>query len=503
MKMASLGRSIGIGLSLILLGCLAVALPVHWESESAPELSGGFPTAIVERRDFIVGVDLIGTLDAASAVMITAAVGGDRGKIIDIIRDGAEVEIGDVLVRLDPTPFEERVAELEAELAEKRAKVEAAIQSFQWEKTQIERELRDADFEVQLAQFDLEKLRKGEGPLELARLERALLEAESTYNNRQNYADDLSRLVEQNYVDQAEAELARQNAEEALNSFEIARAQLATFRDFVLPSNIKRAEVRLAQSEQKLTQGRRAKDYRLAIAEAAQTQAKASVANLEGKLKSALADLKNSVIRAPKPGMVVLREGFHDNQKRKPRVGDVVLQRQPLLYLPDISKMIVETHIREIDLHKIDNNSEVEVEVDAYPELRLVGRVSSIGALAETSDRSEDLQKYFRLNVTLDQPDIRLRPGMTARLRIIGRSVHDAISVPVAAIFTADEQEFVYLERDGEILRQGVEIGDENDFWAEIRAGVLRVGDIVHLTEPEIISGVSARGSQAADYGRY
>ena len=502
MAKAKIRNALGIGLAFVLVGYLAVAMPARWESGKSSALSNGLPTAVVERRDFVVGVDLIGTLDAASAVMVTAAVGGDRGKIIDIVRDGAEVSVGDVLVRLDPTPFEERVAELKAELAEKKANAEAAVQSLRWEKNQIERELRDAEFELQLAQFDLEKLKNGEGPLELARLEKAVLDAESTLKNRQSYAKDLTKLVEQDYVDEAEAELAQQNANEALNAYDIVQAQLATFRDFVLPSNIKKAEVRLAQSEQKLVQGRRARDYRLAIAEAAITQSRASVANLKSKLKSAREDLENTVIKATKPGMVVLREDFRNGQKRKPRVGDVVLQRQPLLYLPDISKMIAETRIREIDLHKIDDNSIVEIGVDAYPDLKLSGQVSSIGALAETSDRSGDSQKYFRLSIALDQTEPRLRPGMTVRMQILGKDVRGAPSVPIAAVFSTENQDFVYLEKGGDIRRQDIEIGYENEFWIEIRAG-LHVGDIVHLTEPEASSGhleaiprVAGRGGQ-------
>jgi hypothetical protein len=77
----------------------------------------------------------------------------------------------------------------------------------------------------------------------------------------------------------------------------------------------------------------------------------------------------------------------------------------------------VETHVREIDLHKVDARQQVQVRVDAYPELRLSGSVVLIGALAQ-SDAALAGAKLFPVTVALSTADARLRPGMTARVEI-------------------------------------------------------------------------------------
>ncbi len=116
--------------------------------------------------------------------------------------------------------------------------------------------------------------------------------------------------------------------------------------------------------------------------------------------------------------MAVLAEDIRGTTFRKPRIGDQVWQNQPLVYLPDISRMIVSTQVREVDLHKIDIGKPASVRVDAYPQLALRGTVESIGVLADAKTGEAGL-KYFRIIVSLDQSDPRLRPGMTARMVIL------------------------------------------------------------------------------------
>ncbi len=71
-----------------------------------------------------------------------------------------------------------------------------------------------------------------------------------------------------------------------------------------------------------------------------------------------------------------------------------MIQNQPLLYLPDISAMIVKTQVREIDLHKLVKNQECKVQVDAYPDSVLEGQVAFIGALASENFRIEPIKSW-------------------------------------------------------------------------------------------------------------
>src|SRR5215510_10569148 len=88
-------------------------------------------------------------------------------------------------------------------------------------------------------------------------------------------------------------------------------------------------------------------------------------------------------VRADVPGIVVDLEVFFASEQRKPQVGDQVWANQPLLILPDISKMVVESKVRETDIHKVEKNQRVSIRVEAYPDLRLTGAVTLVGTLAQ------------------------------------------------------------------------------------------------------------------------
>src|SRR6185503_14928603 len=114
---------------------------------------------------------------------------------------------------------------------------------------------------------------------------------------------------------------------------------------------------------------------------AATSGAESRIQEAASKLALAQQQLARCEVRADVPGIVVYREVFFGSEHRRPQVGDQVWANQPLLILPDISKMVVETKVRETDVHKIEKNQKVSVQVEAYPDLKLSGKVTLIGSL--------------------------------------------------------------------------------------------------------------------------
>ena len=94
------------------------------------------------------------------------------------------------------------------------------------------------------------------------------------------------------------------------------------------------------------------------------------------------------------PGIVVYKDVFFGSEQRKPQVGDQVWANQPLVILPDISRMVVETRVRETDIHKVERNQKVSVRVEAYPDLRLTGTVTLVGTLAQ-EEKERRGTKFF------------------------------------------------------------------------------------------------------------
>ncbi|MGD9277542.1 MAG: hypothetical protein PVG37_03065, partial [Desulfobacterales bacterium] len=122
----------------------------------------------VARGDFDINVKTVGVLDAARTHMVSSTIRGDKGKIIFLVEDGSVVTKDDVLVRLDPTPFETEVHRLSGEVRSLEAAVESARQMLKWEKNQRELEIQTAEFNLKVAELELHKLVEGDGPLQLA-----------------------------------------------------------------------------------------------------------------------------------------------------------------------------------------------------------------------------------------------------------------------------------------------------------------------------------------------
>jgi HlyD family secretion protein len=216
---------------------------------------------------------------------------------------------------------------------------------------------------------------------------------------------------------------------------------------------------------------------------AALRQAQQGLESTTSSLKIAQAELERTVIRAPIPGIAVLPEAFRGGIKRKPRIGDNVWQNQPLVYLPDVSGMVVKTQIREIDLHKVGTGKKVMVFVDAYPDLRLSGDVQSIGVLAESRTESHTAEKYFQVVVSVREKDQRLRPGMTAQVKIECAKVDNVLSIPIHAVFNEQGRTYCYVDLQASYEKREISIGAQSENWAQVLTG-LKEGERVALSQP-------------------
>ncbi|MDP6693199.1 MAG: HlyD family efflux transporter periplasmic adaptor subunit [Phycisphaerales bacterium] len=441
------------------------------------------PTAKVERMNFDVSVETIGELDAARSTIVSSSIGGDKGIIIWLIDEGTRVVAGDPLVRLDPTPFEKEVARAKATLVEVRAVAASFEQAMGWEKIQAQRQVASAEFDLRVAELDLLKFEKGDGPLELSRLESAVQVAQQNHNQFSGYLEDLQKLMNEGIITENEVLQGRRKAEETEKVLLMAEQQFEIYRDFVFPSSLEKAKGRVARSKLELEQTRKSSGFQIGKAQASMDQATQQVKDAIAYLDNATEELQATTITAPIPGMVVYREEFRSGERRKPRIGDSVWHNQPLLYLPDISSMIVETVIREVDVHKVKVGTPTTTRVDAFPTVAIVGKVVSIGVLAEKTVFRNNTAKVFQMTIELQGGVDNLRPGMTARSTILAGSIENSLCVPIAAVFVENNEAYCFVENGGDFLRTQIELGSQNDLVVEILDG-LSEGQRVSLVAP-------------------
>ncbi len=436
-----------------------------------------------EFRDFQVTVRSLGVLEAAHSHMVSSQIRGSGAKIIYLIGDGSRVRKGDVLVRFDPSPYEETVQTLAARVASLEAGVEAARQVLEWKKSEVEQQIATAGFNHRVAGLELQRLKEGDGPLTLARYRDEMDKAGMELKRYEGYLADLEKLRRQGFDNPAELDRAKENISVYRDKFTSARRRYESYRKYVLPSLVEAARAKVENTELLVRQARQAGVHMVARAAADLKEVEGKLQGARTALEQARAELAKTVIRAPFDGLVILYETYRDGRLRKPREGDAVIVNQPILYLPDISAMVVKSRVRETDLHKIALNQEATITLEAFPELAFSGRLTFIGALAARRGDQRGGDKYFRVTFSMDGSDPRLRPGMTARVLIHSARLVHVLSVPVQAVFRQADRVVVYLWDGTSWQQRRVTPGRENEEYVEILDG-LRAGDRVALVRP-------------------
>lgn len=441
------------------------------------------PTAVVTKRDIKVDIKTVGELEAANSTIIASSIKGDLGKIIDLVADGVTVQPGEILVRMDPTPFEEKIDKLRTTIKEQKVYVETLEKTLVWETDQAEHENKTALYEFETAELELQKVKYGDGPQEISRLKSNMQKAWLKYDELNGYSNDLLDLESKGFLNSIELKQAQKKLEEEKDAYEMAQLQYESYVEHVHPMQIKKAETHVKRSSMKLEETAKTGLYKIAKSAALLEQNRQALKDVYRQLKEAQREMAQTEIKAPAPGMVVHREEFRSGQRRKPRVGDILVKNQPLMDLPDLNLMMIKTRVREVDLHKIEIGKPATIEVDAYPQLQFSGSVSSIGVLALADLGRSSEEKYFEVRLVLNSSDSRLRPGMTARAVIHSDEIEDQLSVPVHAVFTDQKQNYCYIKNvHGLYEKKEVQTGLSNEQWIAVDG--VEENDYIALINP-------------------
>jgi len=450
----------------VLVAVLSVGLPSTNKAED-------LVVADVKRRDFSIDLNIIGVLDAAKSHMISSGIEGANGKIIYLIDDGKWVEKGTTLVRFDRALFEKEVVELESQVESYTAAVKAAEQVVAFEINQVKREAVNAKYGQSVAGLELKRLREGDGPLKLSVLKEEQQKIDIELKRYQSFLLELETFQKKGFENPSEVSSTKEKIAAYTRELASVNKRYKTYEKHVLPALIESARAKVQNASLMLQQTKQGGKYKVAKVNATLHQVKGILKTRKSSLAKAKFKLAQTEIRAPFAGIVIHYETFRDGEKRKPREGDSVFMNQPILYLPDVSKMMIKTKAREVDLHKIKLGQKGSIVVDAYPDARLTGELTFIGSLATAADSSQSFEKYFQVLFKVNETDNRLRPGMTCRISIQVEAVNNAIVVPLQAVFTDDQISFCYVKnKQGGFDVRNVTTDRQNIEFVEITAGL-------------------------------
>ncbi len=167
------------------------------------------------------------------------------------------------------------------------------------------------------------------------------------------------------------------------------------------------------------------------------------------------------------------------------REGATVRERQVILTIPDLSRMIIKVKIHEGYIKKIQKGQKARVTVDAFADKLLAGEVTKVAVLPDSQNRwmNPDLKVYLT-TISVEGAHDWVKPGMSTKVEILVNRIEDCIYVPVQAISPDGDKQVCYVSRGPKPERREVRTGEFNDEFIEIKAG-LKEGELVLLRPPE------------------
>jgi HlyD family secretion protein len=347
-----------------------------------------------------------------------------------------------------------------------------------------------ARLKVERSGLELRDVQEGKGRLKEEEASSAVANSERDLKKAETALDDLKPLLAEGFITKVELERAEQQVARAKDDLALAKRRRDALLNFGRPLEVTQAQSEAQSSKESYRQLESAVSYRIAQKQAAISSAESRIDEAGSKLTLAKEQLARCEVRADVPGIVVYKDVFFGSEQRKPQVGDQVWANQPLLILPDISKMVVDTKIRETDIHKIERNQKVTVRAEAYPDLKLTGAVTLVGTLAQEEKERRGV-KFFGVTVQVNESEPRLRPGMTARVEIQVEERKNALHVPLEAVFEKEGRPIVYVARGRRPEPREVVLGPSNQDFVVIEKG-LDKGERVFLRDP---------GAPPSDFG--
>jgi HlyD family secretion protein len=428
------------------------------------------------KRGPITGlVSANGTLASLQTVSLNW---GTSGVVASVnVKVGDVVKAGDELARLDPNSLSQSAILSEAYLANAQKALDDLYKQYgQLDLAQAGQKVAAAEQRLDTAQKSLQALKT---PASQAAVDQAkanvLLAQRQLDNTRQQIeiiqkklsrpADQYSFWESKELYQKILEGLQRREISDTRN-YEDAVAKLDDLQKPPDPVDLANSEAELALARAQLQDARK----QLSDLEAGPTNDDIRAA--QAQVEAAQAQVDKRRILAPISATVTQVD-------TKP--GDQVATGRLAFRLDDISKIVVNAGISEIDVNRLQIGQPVTVHLDAAPDRAYHGHVSKILPVGENQQGVVN----FNTTIVLDDADNRTRPGMTAGVDIQTKTVQDALLLPTGATRFINGQQVAYvLDAQSQPQPVPVELGISAGEYSQVLSGNLKEGDRVVLNPP-------------------
>ncbi|WXJ83050.1 hypothetical protein MHLNE_24260 [Moorella humiferrea] len=355
--------------------------------------------AIAEERDSLTAT---GTIEARTAVAAFKIPGRIETILVD---EGARVEQGQELARLDSSELNAKLAQAEGAYAAAQGQVNQASHNVTLQSQQIEAKIKQAEAGVAAAEVGVK-----DAQAQVNAAEVGVKDAKDQLNNAQDLYERLRLLHDQGAIDDRKLEEARIGYERAQNAYNAAQISYERARNAY-----EAAQKKLQEARALLDQAISARTG-VAVAQAQQEAAAGQAKQAGGALEEAKAYLADAVLKAPMAGFIT---------QKYLEQGEMVNAGTPVFEITDLLHTYVKVYISEKKIGRVRLGQEAEITVDAFPGKTFKGKVVWINDAGEFAVKKAINDQYdhdirsFEVKIDVPNPDLILKTGMTARVKIL------------------------------------------------------------------------------------
>ncbi|MDB5295233.1 MAG: czcB 2 [Phycisphaerales bacterium] len=469
------------------LGLLAVAAAAAaYVNRATLFAGGGGPAAFkyyqVAAGEMQVKVHKDGELQSVNNTEIMCLVEG-LSTIVQIVKEGATVSAGDVLVQLDSSAIRQKIEDTTLELQRAESDVATAKNAVDITRSQNDATLEAAGVDVELGKLAISQYLDGTFPQDLDAAKSTLKMAKIKLQNKEDDFKQIKDLFAKSFVNLADVKSAELDLETIRADVAKADGALTVLAKYTHPMTLAGKQSYLKQADQKFVRTRVENQNNLSKVEKALETAETAKKILDRRLARMNEQLEFCTIKAPQSGLVV-----YNNQNNRDSAGSIqegtqVRERQVLLRLPDTSAMKAVVRINESQVIRLALGQRGVVRVTGLRE-PVGAAVTRISPVSDSSNRwmSPDTREY-PVELTLDWTPPSLKPGIGSQVEVLVDSVPDALAVPLTAIYAAGADAFVFARGpDGQPTPKKVDVGVANETHVRLTGG-LAAGDQVVLLQ--------------------
>ena len=223
------------------------------------------------------------------------------------------------------------------------------------------------------------------------------------------------------------------------------------------------------------------------------SSAQRNLASAQATLDQANAKAAERTVKAPSSGSIVelnAKVGATVTGGMVMGEGDTSGGKQ-CMQIADLTKMKVTVQVGEKDIAKIAVGQNANVTYPAFPDIVSQGTVTAIASVANSDAANGGGGSVtFNVDILIEAPDSRLKPGMTAEVSVVTEQLDDVVMVPTMALMTEDgEHYYVNVATDGEgkeTRRVKVTVVTQNDNDAVVGKTQVKRDDQGNEINPDV-----------------